>query len=86
MPRVTGVQQRRPYSGSSKGSSNYDYAVDSDSFMVDISDESVAIYFPRTASLAEGVGLVLPIHAAQAVAHMLLAVTNQEMKGGIGRF
>ena len=78
MPRITGIQQREPYSHSAASSSDYDHTVDSDEFSIKgYKDNSVRIFFKRSSLHGQGVGLYLPsIDVATALGRALLMVSE----------
>lgn len=78
MPQITGTQKREPFSHSNASSSDYVHIIDSDEFSIKkYKDGRIKIFFKRSSSHGQGVGLSLPSSdVATAFGRSLLIVSE----------
>jgi hypothetical protein len=78
MSQIRGIQKREPYSHSSGSKSNYDHYIESDEFSIKkYKNGDIEIFFKRSSSHTQGVGLHLPsTKLATAFGRALLLVSE----------
>ena len=91
MPVITGIQRRVPAADSAQNYADYDDFVECAEFAVrrqgDGERVEVNLFFPRSGTPEQGVGLSLPsLEVAIAVGRALLTVAEGHLTEVVGRF
>lgn len=91
MPVITGIQRRVPDAHSTQNYADYDDFVECAEFAVRRQSNGekveVSVFFPRSGTPEQGVGLSLPsLEVAIAVGRALLTVAEGRLAEVVGRF